>query len=408
MRGALTWFSALELENRFHRRRSRSEKEKHLRSAVLSQRSWACALKSLHSWSVRDTVYWNSVLSALDRNYRWNPALMIASWMSRQHVKADLCTINTAAGACARQGDWLRVTALLRGTLRREMRTDSVSFGIIVNSCANTAQWQQASGMLMLADIVSAHSNDVMRSAAVHSCLRGAWPRALQLAGRIRSSASGFRGVVNSLMGICQKSSCWELPMNLLRRLYQPQPRSYTVAISATGGSETEWTFATSLLKHMQECNILPDAVSINACIASVEIGSAWDAALGMIQHAQATGLCLDLPAVVMQMTALSRSSRWPAALAVSKDSSSRRCLVVFNALMAACQRGHSWSSSLSLLRCSGIFMLKMDEIGRSSVITACSAARWDSVQLFTPIRMLLGVLKTTGPSNTMKYLKYV
>ena len=376
MRGALTWFSALELEDRFHRQ-SHSEKEKNLRLAVLSRSSWACTLKSLHSWSVTDTVCWNSVLSALDRSHQWKEALMIASWMSRQHVKADLCTINTAAGACSRQGDWLRVTALLCGTLRRQMRTDSVSFGIIVNSCANTAQWQQAFGMLMLTDIVSAHSNDVMRSAAVHSCLRGAWPRALQLAGRIRSSADGFRGVVNSLMGICQKSSCWELPLNLLRRLYQPQPRSYTIAISATDGSETEWTFATALLKHMQECNILPDAVSINACIASLEIGSAWDAALSMIRNAQTTGLCLDVPAVVIQMAALSRSSRWPAALAVWKDSSSRHCLVVFNALAAACQKGHSWWSSLFLLRRSGIFMLKMDEIGRNSVITACSAARW-------------------------------
>lgn len=373
----MRWFSALQLQDQFPSHDHGGAQTVRSALVALSRRSlWMCAVQSIQSWSVIDAICSNSVLSAFDKSHEWHLALTFANWMMMHQVQSDSCTLNTLVSACSGQGEWSRVSALFQAFLVRKIETDSISWSAAVDSSAQSMLWGRACGILAFMRTTFSHLNDVARSAGVHSCLQGAWQRALQVAGKIRPFSSGYRAVANALLGNCQRSSAWELSMTILRRLGKPKPRSYTAAIGAM--RETEWALAADLLGHMKASRVLPDAVTINACMSALELGSAWKASLNMIGHTYAVRLSLGAPAMVVQILSASRFRRWRAALSAQRKDPGVNHGIVGNALLAACERGHSWTSSLSLLHQSSISTVEMDAIGRSSVMTACSRARQD------------------------------
>eukprot|EP00438_Fugacium_kawagutii_P021123 Skav213913 [mRNA] locus=scaffold1439:232759:233580:- [translate_table: standard] len=206
------------------------------------------------------TVCSNAVLSALDKGNKWDLALTFADWMLVHQVETDTCTLNTAVSASG--AGWLQAFGMLHMFRLRVAETDSISWSAAVSSCAGSSAWKEASGIML----TMGKANDIARSAAVHSCV--AWQTALQLAGKINPLSSSYRAVANALMGNCQKCGPWELPMALLPQLCRPTPRSYTVAITA---SIEQWPLAANLLQHMKKCNVLPDAVTMNAITSARE-----------------------------------------------------------------------------------------------------------------------------------------
>ena len=114
---------------------------------------------------------------------------------------------NATISACGGSGAWLAVVQLLSDMQDKQIRSDNVTFGAVINSWKKSGLWQHA--VLQLAELTQT-PNLIMYNAAIATCEKGgAWETALSLLTelsqlKLRSDVATLSSIMSSCVRCTQ------------------------------------------------------------------------------------------------------------------------------------------------------------------------------------------------------------
>eukprot|EP00434_Breviolum_minutum_P043351 symbB.v1.2.038636.t1/scaffold6091.1/size20991/2 len=136
------------------------------------------------------------------------------------------------------------------------------------------------------------------------------------------------------------------------------------------------WSLALEGLKH-QSPGRHPLGAATKA-IGACGRAQLWQWALEVSDLVKVQGLQPDAFILGATVSSTEKASQWRSAIALGTRSSQTAVTpVVVNSAISACEKGHRWALSLSLLEVSPLRRLEMTVVGSSAAISACASGPW-------------------------------
>lgn len=200
-----------------------------------------------------DIVTFNAAISACEKSNQWKEALALVSEAQRQGISCDVITFNAAISACGRCQKLQEAINFLGAMEQQTIQPTVVSF----NSVISAASWPVA--MMLLA---------VMEEKTVQADLI----------------------TYNTAIGACEKDSCWQGALHLLRQLRQlanvsADLISYNTALAA---DKKNWTVALALLSEVHFLRLELDPITSNTAIRACQAFRRWVEAIALLEAARA------------------------------------------------------------------------------------------------------------------------
>ena len=92
----------------------------------------------------RDTILYNSAITACEKGGQWEHALRLLEEMGGRGVERNTITYNAAISACAKGGQWEHALWLLEEMGTRGVERDTITYSAAISACEQGGQFMQA------------------------------------------------------------------------------------------------------------------------------------------------------------------------------------------------------------------------------------------------------------------------
>eukprot|EP00931_Biecheleriopsis_adriatica_P006100 TRINITY_DN107556_c0_g1_i1.p1 TRINITY_DN107556_c0_g1~~TRINITY_DN107556_c0_g1_i1.p1 ORF type:complete len:538 (+),score=118.67 TRINITY_DN107556_c0_g1_i1:209-1615(+) len=309
---------------------------------------WQVALTvfdDVQSSAMLDSSVYVAKMRAWGSGRHWQEALQLLSEMCTKRLTLDEQAYSGAIDACMRaalEESEASSAALAARHLLREMREQkliptSFSYNRAISACARA---QKAHWALQLLTEMTTENPAL-------------WPK-----GPLKPSVA----LLNSCLGACSRSACWQEAMTLLEGMAAPDENSFRVAASSCS-----W-------------------------------GGHWQMALEIASKMQSHGFKLSRSVCSSLVSACSKAGQWQQTLYVLSMMRSDTALAPgacqYNEAMTVCKQDNQWQRALWILREMPAAAVMPDVVSYGAAIFACDRARQWTIALELHEEMLLRKLK--------------
>ncbi|CAE7565799.1 unnamed protein product, partial [Symbiodinium sp. CCMP2456] len=301
-------------------------------SACEKSSRWSMALGlivSLAPWEVLpNEVTFSSGISACAKKGRWESALHLFEEMHRRHLRRDEFSGSAAINAFSPQGRWPRSLGLLKALHVIFVLPSERSFACcsaVITACEKGRSWKMAS-LLFQASL----SFDVIAYSAVISAgSKGdRWELVLRLlGGMLWAGVMPNEFTVNAAVSSCAKGR-WQRALALPKWLPElPVDRvGYNAQIRICEEVQ-RWQLSFSVLGAMRANALVPDLIGLSAAMAACERTGKWELGIQSLASMHALRMQIDELCWSCAMSACDSSGRWQAVLALMAEARKQRCL---------------------------------------------------------------------------------
>lgn len=321
-RGVLSSFGGSASDSRWLRQQTDALKR------VKGPNSWPSALGILSairsSTHAPSTITYNAVLGACFRDPNVSVALvrkiyhLVVRSMMENFTAPDCITFSTLMAAFERRRAWKEVVSALAEADRRRFDVNANAFNSAISSCSKCS----------------------------------AWPRAVQIFGRMQKSFSTADVVTyNSLLqGLPWRRGVQLAELAISSRV-QLDAATYSTLLSSCE-KQFGWSFALELLEQRRSLDVQPDAAMFGSALSVCSRGQMWESALNLLAEARSARICSSLPLYNAALSSCERRA-WQWAFCLLSQMSKDRLkpnVVTYGSLASAASRSSVWEHALSII----------------------------------------------------------
>eukprot|EP00439_Symbiodinium_sp_Y106_P082499 s885_g21.t3 len=239
--------------------------------------------------------------------------------------------------ACEKGRSWQMASLLFQAS----MSFDVIAYSAVISAGSKGDRWElvlRLLGGMLWAGVMP---NEFSLNAAVSSCAKGRWQRALALPTWLPELPADRVGY-NAQIRICEEVQRWKLSFSFLGK--------------------------------MRANALVPDLIGFSAAMAACERTGKWELGIQSLASMHALRMQIDELCWSCAMSACDSSGHWQAVLALMTEARKQRCLgdaVAYGIAIRACCTGLLWQQALNML-CFADVDLTGDMICCGAAATAC------------------------------------
>ncbi|CAK9050061.1 unnamed protein product, partial [Durusdinium trenchii] len=327
-----------------------------------------------------DVVTSNTLISSYSRQLAWEESLAGVVQGRGNYPVFSSIACNAALSSLGFESNWPTSLALLED-VQMKGKADVVSFGAAMTALARASQSRLS--LKLLDSLDDDLTNEQIYSAAISSCEGESCWKSVDLLKQARHRQVRLDVTVyGAACNVCEKGNFWESAMALLPGARAADLSCSTVLANAAVSSCAKshvWPQAMQLLQGVDAWSVELDSTSYNSGLSSLV--RTWPLALELLaaarrvpSHIGPSTETTDSSGLNAAATALGEGHRWRfAALLLAPALGIETDGISVNVALEALAKAASWERSLVLSSAISGVDLELDELGRASLITACT-----------------------------------
>eukprot|EP00435_Cladocopium_sp_Y103_P040230 s1325_g10.t3 len=374
---SLRWRDALRLaEVQCRRQRHDTALHNAAIQAAAHGNLWPKALDIFEKMENRDSITFNSLVTALSNGSRLDRAIRFVQEAHKAGFSSELLPWSVLVAACGKALQWQR--ALFLGV----EQSDWLALAPTLVACTRASRWEMS--VALWASRPSGHSLQ-MYGAAVHAAKVGhQWPLALSIHDKmLKQSLLANTVINNSVMSALSKEGLWQEALVILQEMQdaecpdnRPDVITYNSAIAACERA-WQWTAALQLFVQMRKERLKISSISCNSLLSALEKGRCWIYALHLLARMSRWRLHNQVSYNAVA-SACEKSWQWRRALLFCHGMDVVACNVSIN----ACEKGLAWQLALFLLSSSRRGSLVDVPTFTTALTAAEKASQWQHAML--------------------------
>jgi pentatricopeptide repeat protein len=265
---------------------------------------------------VRPTEWhYASVISAFEKEGRWETALCLLDRMKKRGVRLNTVVYNAVMSAAVKGKQTEVCQNLFNEMQERRLRCDTITYTTLIRSYEIGGHWQAAFDILDRMKREGVAPNDASFSAVFSACQRSAgvipWEKAFQLFMTVP-----FRTIrnYNAMISVLAHAGQWERALNLFESIGSIESIDYDVytyaaAITACKVSN-QWKQAIIIWKKMEAQGTALNAVTATLLISILGNAGRWKEALKLFESFPNRGIEVSAISITATIEALTQDRK--------------------------------------------------------------------------------------------------
>merc|ERR1719383_228990 len=251
-------------------------------------------LSSMPRMIRKDTILYNSAITACEKGQLWQKALMLFREMGQVRIAADTVSYSAAISACEKGANPLTALALFMRMDQCSIPKDQIVFNSTISACDKGMSWTMALQLLGQMQGARLKADACSYSAAITASGKAShWSTALKLLKEAKECGGHVSNmiVVNATISACEKGGQWQIALHMLAEHGERDTISFNSVMSACA-VDTRWAEALAVFRSMGEECVEQTRRSYSALLDALR---AQPAAASIFQQAKCKGFYSQL-----------------------------------------------------------------------------------------------------------------